>query len=338
MRVIEEKTKLRHILLPVLILLLSCGTETELTTETSPSGDPGLDQLSAEIAGRPNDASLYARRAGVHYDAENYDAAIADLTAALGIDSNNVGYHYELADVYLDYYRSRLALRTLERAAALDPDRLETQLRLAETQLILRQYADATAALNQAVRIDPRNPEAYYLLSQVFAETGDTASAFNAAEEATQIDPDFTDAYLELAALAEGRSDQRALDYYNAAVNIDPADVIALHARADYFRNQNQLPKAIAEYRHLSTVDRQYVAANYNAGLLLMELDSVAQAYDEFNITLKNDPIHIRAYFYRGYAAELLGNTDQARSDYKTALRMSPDFTQALDGLDRVGE
>ncbi|NJB86011.1 tetratricopeptide (TPR) repeat protein [Lewinella marina] len=323
--------------LPLLFLgLLACGPETPEEAAAPPNGDPGIERLSAAIARQPDDPELYRQRASMFYDLENYDGAIDDLTRALTLDSTNVDYHYELADIYLDYYRSRLALRTLERAARLDPDRLETQLRLAETQLILKQYDDALASLNEAVRLDPRNPEAYYLLSQVFEETGDTLRAINAAEEATQIDPDMTDAYLLLGELMAARESPRAEAYFDAAVAIDPRDVIAIHARADFYRDRGDLPRAIAEYRRASTIDRQYVAGNFNAGLLLMELDSVERAYDEFNITIKNDPIHIRAFFYRGYASERLGNLDAARRDYETALRMAPDFTLAREGLNRL--
>ncbi|MGB3798271.1 MAG: tetratricopeptide repeat protein, partial [Lewinella sp.] len=190
--------------------------------------------------------------------------------------------------------------------------------------------------LNQAVRIDPRNPEAYYLLSQVFAETGDTVRALNSAEEATQINPDMIDAYLLLGELQAAQGNPRAEEYYDAAVDINPEDVIAIHARADYYRDQGNLDRAIAEYRRTSTIDRQYVAGNFNAGLLLMEQDSLQRAYSEFNITIMNDPIHIRAYFYRGYASELMGDPDAARRDYETALRMAPDFTLAQEGLERL--
>ncbi len=324
-------------LLPLLLLgLIACGPEAPEEPAPPASGDPGIDQLNRQIAATPGQADLYAQRASLYYDLQNYDNAIADLNAALSLDSTQLDYHYKLSDVYLDYYRSRLALRTLERAAALDPDRLETRLRLAETQLILKQYDDAIGSLNEAVRLDARNPEAYYLLSQVFAETGDTTRAIKSAEEATQISPDMIDAYLLLGELHAEQGNPRALEYFNAAVDIDPDDVISIHARADYYRDRGDLDRAIREYRRASTIDRQYVAGNFNAGLLLMETDSVAQAYNEFNITIKNDPIHIRAFFYRGYASELLGDLDAARRDYQTALRMAPDFTLAQDGLARL--
>ncbi|PPK85283.1 tetratricopeptide repeat protein [Neolewinella xylanilytica] len=327
---------MRYWLLLLLPAILACGPDEPAEENPATSGDPGLDRLTEAIRQNPRDASLYGQRASMYYDLENYDYAINDLATAISLDSTNINYHYNLADVYLEYYQSRLALRTLQRAVALDPDRLETRLRVAEAQLILKQYEDAIASLNQAVRIDPRNPEAYYLLSQVFYETGDTVRAINSAEEATQIDPDMTDAYLLLGEIQAAQGDPRAEAYFDAAVDIDPEDVIAIHSRADYYRERGDLTRAIDEYRRASIIDRQYVAGNFNAGLLLMELDSLQQAYNEFNITISNDPVHTRAFFYRGYASELMGKLDAAQRDYETALRMAPDFTLPREGLERL--
>jgi tetratricopeptide (TPR) repeat protein len=310
------------------------GTAME---EVPVSGDPGIVRLTEAINQNPENADLYAQRATMHYDKKNYEAAIADLGVAISIDSTNIPYHYNLSDVYMEYYRSRLALRTLERAAALNPDLVETQLRLAETQLQLKQYDDAIGSLNEATRIDPRNPDAYLLLSQVFQETGDTARAIKAAEEATQIDPDMIDAYIALGQLLFAKGLPRAEQYFDAAVAIDPEDVYALHAKADYLRDVGDLQAAIDTYRKASMADRQYVAGHFNAGLLLMELDSVERAYQEFDLVIKNDPVHIRGFFFRGYASEVLGDTAKARRDYQTALAFAPDYELAQQGMARIG-
>ncbi len=330
------------LLFPLLLLVFftSCTpdpTPAAAAPAVADGTDPGIAELTAAIQADPENADLYAQRATMQYDKENYDAAIADMVSALSIDSTNIAYHYNLADVYLDYYRSRLALRTLERAAALDPDQVETHLRLAETQLILQQYEDALRSLSEVTRLDPRNPDAYLLLSQTFLETGDTARAIKSAEEATEIDPDMTDAFITVGQLLFAKGLPRAEQYFTAAVAIDPTDPYALHAKADFLRDANRLPEAIATYRAASMADRQYVAGHYNAGLLYLELDSVPQALTEFDLVIKNDPIHIRGFFFRGYAREQLGQTAAACQDYSVALRFAPDYELALEGYQRLG-
>ncbi|MBC6993135.1 tetratricopeptide repeat protein [Neolewinella lacunae] len=316
---------------------LGCTSNDKPAAEVSTgTGDPGIDRISAALLTDSLNADLYAQRATMWYDKENYDAAIMDMQRALQLDSTNIDYHYNLSDVYLDYYRSRLALRTLERAALLDPNRVETQLRLAETQLVLKQYDDALRSLNEVTRLDPRNPDAYLLLSQTFLETGDTARAIKSAEEATEIDPDMADAFIILGQLLFAKGLPRAGDYFDAAVAIDPTNVYALHAKADFLRDSERLPEAIATYRSASLADRQYVAGYFNAGLLLMEMDSLEAALREFDLVVKNDPLHIRGFFFRGYAYEKLGQLAQAKENYEVALRFAPDYELALEGLERI--
>jgi len=346
----RENTVLRMNFLPsslrggALLLLLglclaACGPSQPPAPDTTiiSSGDPAIDRLSAALQTDSLNADLYAQRATMWYDKENYDAAIADMSMALRFDSTNIEYHWNLADVYLDYYRSRLALRTLERAARLEPDNVETQLRLSETQLILKQYDDALKSLNEVTRVDPRNPDAYLLLSEVFLETGDTARAIKAAEEATEIDPDMTDAFITLGQLLFAKGLPRAEQYFDAAIAINPEDVIALHAKADFLRDSERLPEAIEAYRAASIVDRQYVAGHFNAGLLLMELDSFPRAHQEFDLVIKNDPLHIRGFFFRGYASELMGDQEPACKDYAVALRYAPEYELPLLGRKRLG-
>ncbi|WP_020569688.1 tetratricopeptide repeat protein [Neolewinella persica] len=333
-------SRLPFLLFPFFLFLVSCGNDKAPTEELPAvvdNTDPGVAKLTEAIRADPENADLYTQRATMQYDKQNYDAAIVDMVTALQLDSTNIEYHYNLADVYLDYYRSRLALRTLQRAASLDPDNVETQLRLAETQLTLKQYDGALEALNEVTRIDPRNPDAYLLLSQTFLETGDTARAIKSAEEATEIDPDMTDAFITLGQLLFAKGLPRAEQYFDAAVAIDPEDAYALHAKADFLRDSERLPEAIATYQAASMADRQYVAGHFNAGLLFLELDSIQRGVIEFDLVIKNDPIHIRAYAYRAYAKEVLGETAAACKDYDMALRFSPDYQFALDGYARSG-
>ena len=324
----------------LLFTLFSCNGDAppaDQPATTPGQQDPGIARLTEAINNAPENADLYAQRASMEYDRRNYDGAIADMTRALSIDSTNIEYHYNLADVYLDYYRSRLALRTLERAARLEPQNVETLLRLAETEITLKQYSEALVTLSEVTKVDPRNPDAYYLLGQAFLETGDTARAINSVQQATEIDPDFTDAFVKMGQLLFAKGLPRASQYFDAAVAIDPEDVVALHAKADYLRDNNQLNEAIATYRAASLADRQYVAGHFNAGLLYLELDSLQPALTEFNLVIKNDPVHIRGFFFRGYTKEQLGEAEAACKDYDVALRFAPDYQLAMDGYGRLG-
>ena len=327
------------LLLGLLLCLTACQDDSPATppSDSVPSGDAGIDALSQQLQTNPT-AAAYVQRANLYYERGNFVDAVADLENALQRDSSQLTYYYALADAYLDADRPPAAQRTLERAERRFPDRLETYLRLGEVRLITQDYAAAEAILNRATELSPPSAEARYLLAQVYAERGDTSRALTAALAATRLDPDLTDGFLLLGNLAAARDQPNAADYFDAAVASRPSDPLAREARADYYYRQGDLPRAIAEYRQLALIDRQIVGANLNAGLLLLELDSLPQARAEFNIAVGNDPANATARYYRGYAEQLLGKPAAARRDYTTALRLDPNFTPAREALQALAE
>ena len=298
--------------------------------------DPVIAQLTGEIAKNPKDGELYFTRAQRYYEAEGYDEAIQDLQAALRIDSSNADYLHLLADVYLDYFRSREALKTMEKAAKLHPYRIQTLLKLSEFQFILKQYEPSLQTIDQILRKDPQNAEAYFMMGQNFKETGDTARAINAFQQSVENDPDLTDAWINLGQLHAALGNRIAERYFDSAIRIDPNSIQALHAKAYYLQQLDQLLPAIRLFERIVQIDPQYADAHYNAGLLYLDLDSLPKAYQAFDLAIQTDPVHIRSYFYRGLCSEMQGRLAKARADYQQALSFSPDYSDAANALKRL--
>jgi tetratricopeptide (TPR) repeat protein len=335
--------KITSLLIVLLWLLLpACGGEEEPPSRDGSNlntvGHPAIDAITEKIARKPGDPALYAARAELFYENEGYDEAIRDLTKALSLDSLNVDYYHLLADAYLDYYRSQKALETMERAAEIFPERIPTLLKLSEFQFILKQYEASMHTIDRILKIDPQNEDAYFMFGMNFKETGDTARAVNSFQQAVELNPDLIDAWINLGKLHAALGNSIAAQYYDSALEIAPDNIMALHAKAEYLTDQDKLPEAIELYRRINRIDPQYDEAFYNAGLLYMELDSLEQAYRHFDLAIKTYPAHVRAYFYRGLAAEWLGRTQQARNDYQQALRLAPDYELPKQRLEELRE
>ena len=321
----------------IVLVFSQCKQETPTQTKaTGPTGNPAIDELSAKIAQTPNDPALYAARGKLFYDNEGYDEAIQDLTQALKMDSTNVDYHHLLADVYLDYLQSRLALRTMERAAALYPERIPTLLKLCEVQYTLKQFKASLQTIDRIMKIDPQNADGFLMMGLNLRELNDTDRAMKALQKCVAINPEMTDAWINLGQISAKLKNPDAVRYFDSALRINPNDVNTLHAKADFLRDQNDLVGAIALYKKLNTLDIQYDEGFFNAGLLYLDLDSMTQAREMFDLAIKVNPINISAYAYRGVANEQLGRKQDAKKDYETALRMAPDYEIAAEGLKRV--
>lgn len=317
------------------LLLVACGNQDEANkaAQIATTGDPAIDKVSREIEQNPDDPTLYAARAGLFYEKEGYDEAIADLQRALSMDSTNVDYLHLLADAYLDYYKSRKALETMKRAAELYPERIPTLLKLSEFQLILKRHEESMRTIDQVLRIDPQNPDAYLMFGMNFKELGDTIRAINSFQKSVEYDSDMIDSWINLGQLHAAIGSGMAERFFDNAIMIAPQNVEALHAKADYLQDQGDLTGAIELYKQIVMTDRQYEEAYFNAGLLYLDLDSLARAERQFDLAIQVNPTFTSAYYYRGVAAELQGNLAQAKADYEQTLRLAPDFQEAEAAL-----
>jgi tetratricopeptide (TPR) repeat protein len=55
-----------------------------------------------------------------------------------------------------------------------------------------------------------------------------------------------------------------------------------------------------------------------------------------FSKAIEADPGYYEAYYNRGYSFELLGDVMNARNDYKTSLRIRPDYQLSIEALNRL--
>jgi tetratricopeptide (TPR) repeat protein len=320
------------LLMVLAIFLFACKKEQK-SPSAPPASNPAIEELTQKIAATPSDARLYFARGQEYYRAEGYDEAIADLYKAISLDSSQAAYYHTLSDAYLDYYQSYNALKTMELAAKKFPTGLPTLLKLAELYHILKKYDDSFRTIDQILKQDPQHADAYFLFGLNFKETGDTIRAINSFQSAVEHDADLVDAWIILGQLYARRKDPLAMQYFDNAVRIDSTNLDARHARAVYLNDAGKPQDALEEYRKINRLDYKYQDAYFNAGLIYLELDSVEQAFRQFDMLISVDPIYISAYFYRGLASELKGDFASAKNDYLQTLKFAPDYPKAKEAL-----
>jgi tetratricopeptide (TPR) repeat protein len=320
-----------------LLLFAACKEEKSSTnTSQSTSAAPNIQiaTLNEQIAAHPTETNLYYARAREYYEINGYDQAISDLAQAMKTDSTNAEYHHLLADVYLDYYKSDMALKTMQRCAQLHPTRLATLLKLAEFQLILKQHQPSLQTIDKILKIDPQNGNAYLLLGLNFKELGDDKRALNSFQTAVEQKPDLIDAWINLGQLSDAQKNYpKAMQYFETALRIDSLNVETLHAKAIAQNNQKKYREAIVTYKKINSINPDYSAAYFNIGMIYLAQDSAQKARQFFDITVKTDPLYNLGYFYRGKAAQKMGDKKAARADYEQVTRLLPNFEEAKKAL-----
>lgn len=322
------------VVLVIVAMMISCGGDAKPTTPKARStGDDMIDRITQKISAEPDNADLLYERAVRLYEKDEYEASIADLEAALGIDSLQAKYYHLLSDNYLDYYRSRKALDMMESAARLFPERIPTLLKLSEVQMILGQFENSVYTVNEILRLDPQNNEAFFMLGMNFRALGQMEKAINSFQTAVENDPEMIDAWLILGELHEKNGTGKPLQFYENALRIAPDNPQVIHSKAFYLQNNGRIPEALELYQEINQKDPQYTDAYLNAGILYMEMDSFQLAFEQMNILAGIQPENPSAYYYRGLIHKAYGNYEAAAIDMQNSVNLGPNFQAAKDEL-----
>ena len=324
---------LSGLFIALLLLLISCKSDKTATQANPLTGDSILDQMTMDIKDKPNDPNNYYVRAKYLYEVGNYDQAIQDMNQAMQIDTTNADYFHLVSDIFLDYNKSNKALRAMNAVVDLYPNRTPSLLKLCELELILQQYDNSITTINNILKYDPQNAEAYFMLGMNFKELGEIDKAINSFQTAVENDPELIDGWLLLGALYEEKKDTRALDFYNNAVEVDPDNITALHSKAYYLQNHGKVEEAIQIYDQILAIDIEYQDAHLNKGVLFLEKEEYARAYEEFNILCKQYPTYHLGFYYRGIVHEINENLAAAKADYQNSVNLKSDFIKGEEAL-----
>lgn len=119
-----------------------------------------IAELDKLIAGRPGDAKLLLARAGLQFEHEAYDAALADLLAARALAPDAAEYPFLLARSYAAAKLPLTAIRELAPFLKAHPDHGDGWLVTARALAATGQFAESGAAFDAAaahlVRVEPQ--------------------------------------------------------------------------------------------------------------------------------------------------------------------------------------
>ncbi len=325
--------------------LIGCnnnGKKDDVAKEQQTVVDPvlaKLDEINQRIKADTLNADLYQERAEFYYKNKQVNEALKDINKALSIDSSYSGYYVTQSDIYLDMGRLKNTIVALDKAVELDPENQDAWLKLAEMSIVFNEYRKAIGYIDKAMKIDDMNPKTYFLRGQVMLETGDTIHAIKNFQKTLEVDQDFFDAYYQLGLLYLGKKNKLAVDYFNNALNIDPASIEARYYLAMYYQETGDYEKAISIYEAILEKNPDYVFATYNIGYVnLVYLENYDEAIEFFTKAIEQHPDYIDAIYNRGLSYEMKLDALNSKKDYEKVLELNPDYQKAAKGLERVNE
>jgi tetratricopeptide (TPR) repeat protein len=339
--------KLLHISLFAAILsgLVSCSNQGE-----SPSGNDSLKDsvqtlttINQKILADPNNLELYHTRARLHLGAKNYEAAINDMDRIIQLDSAKSSWLLTAADVNFFVGKVSKTEVLLKKAVQVDPKNVDCKLRLAQLHHYMKRFDEEVKLLDEVLLQDIHNAQAYFMKGMMFKELGDTTKAISSMQTAVEQEPDYYSAYIQLGLLFAAKNDPLAAQYYQNALRVNPNSEEALYNLGMFFQSVNELNPALDAYTRLLKINPEHFDANFNMGMLhAVKLGSdskmVTKGMEYFAAAINADPKSPRGYYGRGYCYQRKGDVTNAEADYRKALEVDPQYTNAALALEELGK
>ncbi len=318
-------------------LLVSCHAPTSNGKADSLTETPELKKASDKIADDPKNAALYYVRGNLLHKQQKDTLALKDYKRAISIDSSKAEYYSAVGNLMFDHKDITGSLPYIQKAIALNPNDPRARIKVAKLFVFIKEYDKAFAELNTVLRQNVHDPEPYYLKGLIYRDLKDTAHSISSFLTSIQEGPEFRESYVQLGQLYSTKHDPIALRYFKAAFKLDTTDLFPLYATGMYYQEKKDYEQAKAEYRDCIIRDNQYSKAFMATGYILLQQDSFAKAWRQYNTVTQIEPNSAIAYYSRGLCSELMKNNKDAINDYKQALVFNSKYADAQEGLKRLG-
>ncbi len=320
----------------------SANTELEAQADSLAQLDSLLRAINQRIIANPNDYTAYLERARYWGDRAMYPNAYTDILRAIGIDSTKADIYLLRGELYFQQEKVKEAYDDYNTCLRYDSLNVQGLLKKTGIDIVLGNHEIARRQLNTALRVNEFEPEAYYLRGRLYKTMGDTDVSASSYKTAIEVDPDYYDAYIEVGLLYAAKKSDLAKEYYTSAIGIRPLSIEAWYNKAMYlqetgFRKKERYREAFTCYDEILKIDPKFVAAHFNKGFVFLEY---LQQYDSAAIYFSNAvnifPGYYQAYYNRGLCNESMNKRPEAEADYRKALSIQPNYTEAAVALSRL--
>ena len=262
------------------------------------------------------------------------------LLSALVVNPNDTEALVDLANLLEDHFADYEGARErYEQALEIDPyeeDALNNLALLLQNRF--SQFDKARELYETALVIDPAdsrvNNNIGKLLEEHFKEYELAKSHF---EKAIDSDPFFTNAYLNLGKLyyRQFPDKEKAKTLFETALDISPDDQETMFHYASILADEYEDFQAARElYEKIIELDPIDEVTHMNLGNLLDDHFADPEgARAHYHRALEIDPKNSMVHFNLGILNKRLKNFEEARKNFEEAIRLKPDYINALCAL-----
>ena len=228
------------------------------------------------------------------------------------------------------------ALATCEAVYETDAWRLDNLLLLGAVHFELKNFSESIFYNQQAIRIDSSGAEFYANLGNSLRELGDVDGAVQFYLKAIKLKPRLSNAYVNLGAvyMQQGKVKQ-AVQTFEMALLLDPELKEAHNNLGNLYKAQGKSVEAKKSFLEAIRISPDYATAWSNLAGIFKDEGDVETAIKYYHEAVRLSP-GVEALNNLGNVLRETGRLREAKSAYKRALALRPDFACAVGNLGLV--
>ena len=295
-----------------------------------------IDSVSDLISYDTLNAALYFDRAALYMKSEALDMGASDLKRAVQLDSINAKYWLKLGILYYAKQQSRSAKDCWEYCSNIDAGNLDCRINLAEMYLAVGELKKGQKRLNEILATDPKNSMALFLTGNYALMEEDTIKAMKYIQAAINEDQTLFNAYDQMGVLYSSKADLLALDYFNAALRLQPYRYDIHYKVGMFYQSFQAFDEAVQAYERAIDLKPDHKTSLHNIAVIEVFRKNYDSAINYFTQAITADDSYVEAYFGRAYCYELVGDLVKSESDYRTSLMLDVKYMPSRQGMDRI--
>jgi tetratricopeptide (TPR) repeat protein len=282
----------------------------------------------------PDDLEAQSNLASALHERGEWAAALPYLQRISAVNFGDADILVELADCLRGVGRTPEAVKLYERAVVIEPRSAMAHNNLGNALLETGEHARAVACFQRTSTLRPTDATVLTNLSISLRQAGRSEEALAAAQQATALAPQFGAAHREvgLAFAALGQR-QIGLDRLRHALGLHPDDASICTSIGNVLRDMGSPLQALMFYRRGVELEPDKPEHLCNLGNALFEAQNIDQSVLRFNQALALRKDHAPAHLGLALAFRQQRRPAEARESCRTALRITPDFPEALSFL-----
>ena len=228
------------------------------------------------------------------------------------------------------------AIEHFQKAIALDPGLPDARLYLAEALVKLHRLSEAEHHLRSAVELDPKDPAPRAALVRVLMAEGRKAEIEVFLRKTKKDFADNPDGYRMLGDYYFALGDlDKAVAEYTSLYGDHPDNITVKQNYIQILILKNRLDEATKLNDEILKSNPQDVASLVYRGQVQIRRGDTNAAVDSLQTAVRNEPDNAVAHYQLGIAFDKQHNEARADSEWREALRLRPDFTDAERALER---